>query len=264
MQMNSEQLSVRRVSEPGPLRAAVEIYIVYASILAVIWAPRIWQHWLYGVPILAVVTFTALNFRGWSAMGFRVANLWRSLWVVALALVIAAAAWLIAWRVGTLHVPPTFRLFVKSYWGYALWSLVQQFLLLDFFLARYRQRPRTHTQAIWAAAGIFALAHLPNPILTPLTLLFGLITCALFLRYRNLWTLGLAHAILGITIACTVPGSLTHNMRVGLGYLRYQPLGRFHAQRPTPREVGPARRQGDVAVDSIAIALHPSRSWAAS
>ncbi len=223
--------SVETESQPAaspnssPLRAAIELYLVYALILAVIWAPRPWQRWLYWLPVIAVLAFTARSFRGWAAMGLRVENLWRSLWIVALALALSAAAWLVAWRLGTLHVPPTFRLFVKSYWGYALWSLVQQFLLLDFFLARYRQRARTHKQAIRAAAGIFALAHLPNPILTPLTLIFGLIACTLFLRYRNLWTLGLAHAVLGITIACTVPGSLTHNMRVGLGYLRYHQHG---------------------------------------
>jgi hypothetical protein len=38
----------------------------------------------------------------------------------------------------------------------------------------------------------------------------------------------LAHAILGITVAMTVPGTVDHNMRVGLGYLRYSP--HMHAQ----------------------------------
>ena len=33
----------------------------------------------------------------------------------------------------------------------------------------------------------------------------------------------MAHAILGITIAITVPGPVDHNMRVGLGYLTYNP-----------------------------------------
>ena len=33
--------------------------------------------------------------------------------------------------------------------------------------------------------------------------------------------LGIAHGILGLSLALTVPNSLHHHMRVGLGYLRY-------------------------------------------
>ena len=57
------------------------------------------------------------------------------------------------------------------------------------------------------AALLFALAHLPNPILAPITLIWGLAACLLFLRYRNLYPLMIAHAILGITIAITIPGA---------------------------------------------------------
>ena len=83
------------------------------------------------------------------------------------------------------------------------------------------------TSAVLATAGIFALAHLPNPILTPLTLLWSLAACLIFLRHHNLYPLAMAHAILGICIAITVPGSVSHNMRVGLGYLQYR-LPRNH------------------------------------
>jgi hypothetical protein len=33
--------------------------------------------------------------------------------------------------------------------------------------------------------------------------------------------LALAHAILGISIGITIPGSIDHNMRVGISYLTY-------------------------------------------
>ena len=71
------------------------------------------------------------------------------------------------------------------------------------------------------ATGLFVIAHLPNPILTVLTLFWGSASCRLFLRYRSLYTLAMAHAILGISIAITIPGPVDHNMRVGLGYLTY-------------------------------------------
>ena len=71
------------------------------------------------------------------------------------------------------------------------------------------------------ASLLFALAHLPNPILAPITLIWGFAACLLFLRYRNLYPLMIAHAILGITIAVAIPGPVVHNMRVGLGYVTY-------------------------------------------
>jgi hypothetical protein len=44
----------------------------------------------------------------------------------------------------------------------------------------------------------------------------------------------IAHAILGITVAITVPGPVDHNMRVGLGYLTYDPHKQVHRMyRPT-------------------------------
>ncbi len=54
-----------------------------------------------------------------------------------------------------------------------------------------------------------------------MTLIWGLIACFVFLRYRNLYTLAITHAILGICLAISVPGPVIRNMRVGLGYLTY-------------------------------------------
>ena len=82
---------------------------------------------------------------------------------------------------------------------------------------------RDPRSAALAAAAIFSLAHLPNPILSVITFVWGLAACLLFMRYRNLYTLVIAHAILGVTLAATVPGPVIHNMRVGLGYLTYSP-----------------------------------------
>ncbi len=154
-------------------------------------------------------------------MGLRGTNFFRSLWVVGAALLVAAAAVTVAARLHTLHTPASPVLFIENYWAYALWAAVQQFLLQCFFLSRLRRLLPGTASAVIAATLIFAAAHLPSPILTTVTLLWGLAACLLFLRYRNLYTLALAHAILGITVAMTVPGPVDHNMRVGLGYLTY-------------------------------------------
>ncbi len=112
---------------------------------------------------------------------------------------------------------------------------MQQFLLQSYFLLRFLRLLPGKAAPIIAATGIFALAHLPNPILTPITIVWGAISCILFLRYRNIYALGVAHGIMGLCIAVTVPNSLHHHMRVGLGYLRYHQ--RVPSARPGPSTV---------------------------
>ncbi len=77
----------------------------------------------------------------------------------------------------------------------------------------------------WAAvivASLFAVAHLPNAILAVMALFWEVVASFLFLRFRSIVPLGLAHAILGIDVAISIPGPMLHNMRVGLAYLQYQ------------------------------------------
>lgn len=202
-------------------RALLETAIAYLLILVVIWTPRPYQRWLWWVASAAVLTFICVSFDGFNAMGLRRTNLLRSLWVVGAALVIAGAAIAIAAHLHTLLVPAGPVPFIRAYFAYAIWAFVQQFLLQGFFLLRFMRLLPTRRSAAFVAALLFALAHLPNPILTPITLVWGAAACLIFLRYRSLYPLALAHAIFGIAIAITVPGPVDHNMRVGLGYITY-------------------------------------------
>ena len=212
-------------------RALVELLVGYGLILVVIWTPRPWQRGFYVAALLWIVAVTWRSFDGWRVMGLRVGGLLQSMWVVWVALVLALVAVALAARLGTLNRPPGAGLFVKTYWGYAIWSLMQQFLLQDFVLLRVLRLVSSKRAAVAVAVGMFALAHLPSPILTVVTVVWGTAACWLFLRYRNVFTLGLAHAVLGVCVAITVPGRVDHNMRVGLGYLRYHPGGMVHGHR---------------------------------
>ena len=191
--------------------------------------------WLLAVAVVAAIMY--LSFTNLDEWGLRRKNFFRSLWVVGAALVLSAIAIATAADLHTLQLPDGPLHFIRTFWAYAIWTFVQQFLMQCFFLSRMaRILPRPRTAAL-ATALLFALAHLPNPILAPVTLIWGCAACLIFLRYRNLYTLGIAHAIFGITIAITIPGPAVHNMRVGLGYLTY---GHRHA-RPLqpPRSLQP-------------------------
>jgi membrane protease YdiL (CAAX protease family) len=203
--------------------ALLELSIGYGLILLAVWTPRPWQ-WPVNVTALCwILLVTGLSFEGWRAMGLRPSGAWRSFWVVGLALLLVAGAMALAGRLHTLHLPPTPALVIQRYWVYSIWAFLQEFLLLDFVLLHLLRLLSARNAAVIAAAGLFAFAHLPNPILTPATLIWGLASCWLFLRYRNLYTLALAHAIFGICMAITIPAPLTHDMKVGLSYLTCHP-----------------------------------------
>jgi hypothetical protein len=202
-------------------RPLLELCGGYGLILATCWTPRPFQRWIYLASVVFILITTWRAFPGWQALGFRRAGLLRSSWVVLVAAFALATAIVIALRLHTYHAPHGFARWVLTFGGYAVWSFVQQFLLQGYFLYRFLKLVPRREFAVLAAAGIFAAAHLPNPVLTPLTLVGGLVACFVFLQCRNIYPLMLAHAILGIMISICVPGPVVRNMRVGLGYLHY-------------------------------------------
>lgn len=206
----------------------LDLAVGYALILAALWTPRPWQFALDWSALAWVVLATVLSFDGWAAMGLRGGGFLRSLWVAGVALLLAAGAVAVSARLHTLHVPDTPLLFLRRFWMYAVWALLQEFLLLDFFLLRLLRLLPGRMAAVLATAALFTVAHIPNSVLLPLVAVWGLVACAVFLRHRNLYALGLAHALLGICVAVTVPSAADHHMRVGLGYLTYRPHAAHH------------------------------------
>jgi membrane protease YdiL (CAAX protease family) len=110
----------------------------------------------------------------------------------------------------------------RRVWQYAIWAMEQEFILQSFFYLRLESLLGSR-RALLGAACLFSAAHLPSPLLTLLSFIGGLLFCEMFRRYRNIFPLGLVHAVLGLTIAASLPDSLLHHMRVGLGYLLYRP-----------------------------------------
>jgi hypothetical protein len=209
--------------DQSPARDVVEFCVGYGLILATIWTLNPWQRWFYWIAIAWVVVTTCLHRPTWKALGLGLPGLVQSLWVVGVAALLAALGVYIAHRMHSLHRLHGPTPLASHVWGYLIWSVMQQFLLQIYFLLRLQRLLPGKVAAIVAAASLFSLAHLPNPVLTPVTLVWGIAACVLFLRYRNIYTLGLAHGILGLCVAVIVPDSIQHHMRVGIGYYRYHP-----------------------------------------
>jgi membrane protease YdiL (CAAX protease family) len=240
--MAAGQAAFRHTESPAAQtrsRDRFELAIGYGLILLVIWTPNPWQRPLYLAAAAFILVVSWRAFDSWAAMGVRVTNLLRSMWIAGAALLFSAVSVAFAARLHTLRPWQGPVELVQRFWGYAIWAFLQQFLLQIFFLQRFLRLVSSKNLAISLAVAVFTAAHLPNPLLTTATLLWGLAACLLFLRYRNLIPLGITHAILGVTIALCFPGPVTHNMRVGLGYLTYSPhphhrhnRSSFQPQRP--------------------------------
>ncbi len=216
------------------VRDIAELCIGYGLILATIWTPNPAQRILYWTAF-AWIAITAILRRKETApngLGFR--GLLSSLWIVAAAIIILFASVALAQHLHTLHPLYGPLPVITHVWGYVLWALMQQFILQVYVLLRLLRLGMNRKPAVALAAVLFAAAHIPNPVLIALTLVWGAVSCMLFLRYRNLYTLALAHGILGMCLAVTVPNHINHHMRVGLGYLEYHAHRRHDQPVITP------------------------------
>jgi hypothetical protein len=144
----TQSVPTTTVPQSSKRRTLIEISVGYALILVVLWTPR-WQRELYLAPVIWIGVTSWLSFESWSAYGLRSTNFLRSFWIGGAALLMAAIAILIAARLGTLHLPATPLQFFERYIGYAIWSFVQEFLVLNFFLRRLL---RLFDKTKWAVA----------------------------------------------------------------------------------------------------------------
>jgi len=174
------------------------------------WAAAVW-----------IVAVTVGNRRSLRELGLGLSGLRGALIAVSIAAVAAALILLAGYAAGTLRIlyGPTPPLWHSA--GYAVWALEQEFILQSFFFVTLEKLLRDSTKALWGAAILFSAAHIPNPLLVAATFLAALFFVSIFRRYRNLYPLGLAHAMLGLSLAVTVPDALIHHMRVGISYLNF-------------------------------------------
>ena len=209
-------------SEHGFTRDLIELILGYGLILFVLWMPEFPQRILSPVALVVTLTIVLARRPSLDDLGVGLRGLARSFWILPAAIVVASISVLVAKQIGTLH--PLYKGDFKHICGYVVWTLYQQFLMNDLFMPRLSRLLGNEGAAVGLAAVLFAAAHLPNLPLTAATLVWGAISCGLFLRYKNLYALGLAQGLLGLCFAVCVPDSLHHHLRVGLGYLRYSSL----------------------------------------
>ena len=204
--------------KPNLKRSWIEVVGAYGLIEAALWQRQHILLWsitaLAWISIMTIAAAPSLRQLGLSGKGLR-----RSIWIAFAGLILALLIVLAGDLAGSLHIftsqprPPLHALL------YGFWALGQQFLLQSFFLLRFERILGCGREAVWATALLFFLAHLPNPVLLAVTAVAAPISIELFRRYRNIYSLAIAHALVGLALAIALPDGFTHQMKVGLSYL---------------------------------------------
>jgi membrane protease YdiL (CAAX protease family) len=202
-------------------RQILELVVVYAAIQAALWtngtgrAIATASAW---IGILGSVLTEGVSAR---KLGLGREGLRASLWILPAALGLLGVIVVIGWLGDSLH-----GLAEESLWRrvptYLPWAFAQQFAAQCFFFRRLEILSGNGFAAVFLTSLLFAGAHLPNPVLAPATFLAEFLWTLAYRRYRNLYAISIAHALLAVAVAVAVPEAWHHHMRVGIGYLRYR------------------------------------------
>ena len=149
-------------------------------------------------------------------LGFRFDNLLAALRLLLLptvsaVVVILVVAWFTSGRLTP--KPLNARLLLLP-----MWALFQQYALQSYINRRAQIVLGQGTLSILLVALIFALLHLPNPLLTLLTLVGGVIWAYVYQRQPNVFALAVSHSVASAAVGLFVPVDAVHGLRVGFKY----------------------------------------------
>jgi len=169
----------------------------------------IYSHWAHGESL--------------ARLGFRLTNFGRCVREFApLILGLAGVPVLLGAVFGTLHPSSAWHQFWSTAY-YCVWGTFQQYALNGFFVNRVSgaASPSEQRWVPLVAATLFALVHAPNWFLMTVTFTLGVLCARIYLMYRNLYFLGIAHGLIGSMLYISVPTWITMHYFIGPRVLRY-------------------------------------------
>lgn len=210
--------------DAGALFAGTELAALLGYLFSYIWIIAPMTHgraqWpAYVLFVACTIGSHVLRRESLDDLGLRFDNFRRSL---AEALVMITPTILVVFAFGlvrgeTQHMSP--RNMAISVLGLFPWALFQQYGLVAVFGRRLRLLSEKPFVTDVGCAIIFALLHLPNPLLMSVTFGAGYCMSVLFRRSPNLFALALAHALASSFIHHSLPFAMTLSMSVGPGCL---------------------------------------------
>jgi membrane protease YdiL (CAAX protease family) len=206
----------------------IELVSVITAIELVLWNEGLARLALYLVANVWVLYVALRQGRTARELGVGSRGFFASSWIMAAGAGMALAIVGMGVANGTLHILFGVKPIVLHVGAYALWALMQQFVAQSYFFLQIEALTGSSRKAVIGSGLIFGLLHIPNPVLLTVTTTGGLLFSALFCRYRNIYTLAFAHAVVALAIAVSVPNNVHRHMRVGIGYINFK-----NAERPS-------------------------------
>ncbi len=195
----------------------VEAGAGFALIMLYIWrlrftAPRAWM-FIVGFFVLSHI----LRRERAAGLGFRRGNFRECVETMAPALLLLALSLIAGGLLLETIRPISLEYGCMCLLAYCPWGIFQQYLLNGYIANRLLAVASARYVPLMAAT-LFAGAHLPNWFLMAVTFVTGYYSTRIFMKYRNIYFLGLAHAVIGTALFVVIPDSISHHLTVGPGF----------------------------------------------
>ncbi len=192
--------------------------LVFFLIMLYIWRLRfVHPSWVAGIFCLLILSHYWHNESG-ADLGFRAENFGACFNLFSPALLFTSLLLLAGGILLATRRPLDLERATIGFISYCLWGLFQQYVLNSFFVNRFLPGASSPSQAAALGAACFACVHAPNWFLMLVAFPAGYCAARAWIRYRNLYFLGLAHGALGSLLYLVIPDSISHHLVIGPGW----------------------------------------------